>query len=191
MAGAPPRIVGRRVLSDAFFRLEQVTIEHAKRDGTRQALEREVYHNGPGAAVLPVDTGRGTVLLVRQLRVPALVNGDPPLLLEACAGIIDGAETPEATVMREAQEELGVRVHDLRRIATVYPSPGASAEKVVLFVAAYSGADRTGQGGGLEDEGEDIGVVEMTLARASTLARDGLIVDAKTLMLITAARDAG
>ncbi len=183
----PPRILARRILSDAFFRLEQVSVEQERHDGTRQVIEREVYHNGPGAAVLPVDRARGTILLVRQMRVPALVNGDPPFLLEACAGIVDAGDTPETTARKEAEQELGVRIRDLVPLGSVYPSPGASAETVALFLASYGEADRTGGGGGLRDDGEEIGVVEMTLAEADALARQGGIRDAKTIILLAAA----
>ena len=184
---APPRILDRRVLSDEFFRLEQVTLEQELQDGSRQVVKREVYHNGPGAAVLPVDHARGTILLVRQLRVPALVNGDPPFLLEACAGIVDEGDTPETTARKEAAQELGVRIRDLVPLGSVYPRPGASAETIALFLASYDESDRTGAGGGLRAEGEEIGIVELTLAEADTLVRGGRIRDAKTIILITAA----
>ena len=183
---SPPRILARRILSDAFFRLEQVSVEQERHDGTRQVIEREVYHNGPGAAVLPVDRARGTILLVRQMRVPALVNGDAPFLLEACAGIVDAGDTPETTARKEAEQELGVRIRDLVPLGSVYPSPGASAETVALFLASYGQADRTGGGGGLRAEGEEIGVVEMTLAEADALVRQGGIRDAKTIILLAA-----
>ncbi len=183
---APPRILSRRVLSDAFFRLEQLTVEQERRDGTRQVIEREVYRNGPGAAVLPIDRARGTILLVRQMRVGALVNGDPPMLLEACAGIVEADDMPEATARKEAEQELGVRVRDLVAIGSIYPSPGASAETIALFLAAYDERDRIGDGGGLRAEGEEIGVVETTLAEAEALARQGGIRDAKTIILLAA-----
>jgi len=64
----------RQTLSLNWFTLEKVTFDQTRDDGSRQTLEREVYHNGPGAAVLPIDRERGTVLLVRQLRIPAYVN---------------------------------------------------------------------------------------------------------------------
>ena len=184
---APPRILARRVLSDAFFRLEQVTVEQERHDGTRQVIEREVYHNGPGAAVLPIDRARGTILLVRQMRVGALVNGDAPMLLEACAGIVDAGDTPETTARKEAAQELGVRIRDPVPIGSVYPSPGASAETIALFLAAYDETDRIGPGGGIRAEGEEIGIVEMALAEADGLARRGGIRDAKTIILLAAA----
>lgn len=67
----PVRIHERKTLADNWFKLEKVTFELARADGSQQTLAREVYHNGPGAAMLPIDRARGTVLLVRQLRITA------------------------------------------------------------------------------------------------------------------------
>ncbi|MFC7554413.1 NUDIX domain-containing protein [Pseudoroseomonas wenyumeiae] len=142
------RIRSRETLSENWFRLEKVTFDQRRADGSQQTLEREVYHNGPGATVLPVDPERGTVLLVRQLRIPALVNGDGPMLVEACAGMVEG-DDPAQTVRQEAEQEMGCRLHALRKVLELYPSPGASAEKLHLFLAHYTPADRTGRGGGL------------------------------------------
>ena len=163
---ATVRLRGREVLSNNWYVLEKVSFEQVGRDGQRQTQAREVYHNGPGAAVLPIDRARGTVLLVRQLRIAALVNGDAPMLIEACAGMVEPGDEPAETVRKEAEQELGYRLRDLRALATLYMSPGASAEKLHLFAAAYAPGDRIGEGGGEIAEGERIDVLELPLARA-------------------------
>src|SRR3978361_404605 len=101
------RIRARETLSESWFRLERVTFEQRRRDGSYQTLDREVYHNGPGAAVLPIDRTRGMVLLVRQIRIPAQVNGDDPMMIELCAGMIDAGDRPIDTVRKEAVQEMG------------------------------------------------------------------------------------
>jgi nudix-type nucleoside diphosphatase (YffH/AdpP family) len=174
----------RETLSENFYRLEKVTFDYVRQDGSRQALAREVYHNGPGACVLPVDPARGTVLLIRQLRIPAYVNGDPPLLIEVCAGMIDAGDDPTATVRKEIEQETGYRLHAVRKLFELYMSPGASAEKLHLFVAQYGSDDHVGQGGGVRAEGEEIELLEMPLARAWEMVRSGAIVDAKTVLLL-------
>ncbi|WP_043832841.1 NUDIX domain-containing protein [Muricoccus aerilatus] len=173
------RILARETLSKGHYRLEKVTYTQG---GERQ--EREVYHNRTGAAVLPLDPTRGTVLLVRQLRIPALVNGDGPMLVEACAGVVEEGDDPAATAEREAGEELGCRLRALRRVFTLYPSPGACAERLHLFTAEYRPEDRTGGGGGLAEEGERIEVLELPLAEAWAMAEAGGIIDAKTILLL-------
>ncbi|MCG7361083.1 NUDIX domain-containing protein [Roseomonas sp. ACRSG] len=185
------RIQSREVLSENWFRLEKVTFDQRRADGSEQRLQREVYHNGPGAAVLPVDAERGTVLLVRQLRIPALVNGDGPMLIEACAGMVEKGDDPARTVLQEAEQEMGCRLQGLRKVLELYTSPGASAEKLHLFLARYTQDDRTGQGGGLAGEGEQIEVLEMPLSQAWAMVESGEIIDAKTVILLQHARLAG
>jgi nudix-type nucleoside diphosphatase (YffH/AdpP family) len=182
------RIRGRETLSAGWFTLEKVTFDQRRHDGSRQTLEREVYHNGPGAAVLPVDAARGTVLLVRQLRIPAYVNGDGPMLIEACAGMVEKGKDPAETVRAEARQEMGFRLHDLRKVFELYPSPGASAEKLHLFLARYAPDDRIGAGGGLAGEGEQIELLEMPLSEAWEMVEAGRIIDAKTVLLLQHAR---
>ena len=188
-ADPPIRIRARRTLSERRFKLETVTVEQAAADGSTETLHREVYHSGAGAAVLPIDRGRGRVLLVRQPRVPVLVNGDGAALGEACAGMIDGGESPLDTVRREAEEELGTRLRALRPVfGPLYTSPGACTERLHLFVAEYGPDDRFGAGGGLPDEGERITVLEPTLAEAWEMVATGRIRDAKTVLLLQQAR---
>ncbi|WP_198379960.1 NUDIX domain-containing protein [Roseomonas sp. KE2513] len=177
------RILARETLSEGHYRLEKVTYTQG---GERQ--EREVYHNGTGAAVLPLDPTRGTVLLVRQLRIPALVNGDGPMLVEVCAGMVEEGDDPAATAEREAKEELGCRLRSLRRVFTLYPSPGSCAERLHLFTAEYRPEDRTGRGGGLAEEGERIEVLELPLAEAWAMVEAGGIMDGKTILLLQQAR---
>jgi len=152
--------------------------------GTWQRLRREVYFNGPGVAVLPFDPRRSTVLLTRQFRLPAYVNGDEPRLIEACAGNIEPGNDPAETVRKEAEQETGYRLRDLRKVMEVYTSPGASAEKLHLYVSSYDPADRAGEGGGVREEGEEIELLELPLARAWRMVEDGEIADAKTVLLL-------
>ena len=184
----PIRIHTRETLSESWFKLEKVTFDQRRKGGSLQTLEREVYHNGPGAAVLPIDHARGTVLLVRQLRIPVHVNGDEPLVIELCAGIVDAGDAPIDTVRKEAQQEMGYRLRDIRKVFELYMSPGSSAEKVHLFVAQYEPGDHTNAGGGLPAEGEQIQVIELPLARAWEMVVAGQIVDAKTVLMLQHAR---
>ena len=180
----PVTIRERKPLSEGWFKLEQVTFELTRSDGSTQTLSREVYHNGPGAAVLPLDPGRGTVLLVRQHRIAAYVNGDVPSLIELCAGMVDAGSDVAEAVREEAEQELGYRLRDLQKVFELYMSPGASAEKLHLFTAAYEAAGKVGRGEGLRGEGEDIEVLEMSITRAWELVGLGQIVDAKTVLML-------
>jgi nudix-type nucleoside diphosphatase (YffH/AdpP family) len=178
------QIRSRAVLSDNWYKLEEVTFEQTRRDGSHQTLKREVYHNGPGAAVLPVDRARGTVLLVRQFRMPAFVNGDTAMLIELCAGMVEEGHDPADTVRKEAEQEMGVRLRGIRKVFGLYPSPGTSAEKLHLFVADYGPGDVVGRGGGVRGEGEEIETLELPIARAWEMVMAGEIVDAKAVLLL-------
>ena len=186
-AEAPIRVRSVEILSDDWAVLKKTTFDYHRRDGRWETQVRQTYDRGDGAAVLPFDPDRKTVLLVRQFRYPCYVNGHAEPMIEVCAGKLD-ADDPEACVRREAEEELGYRLGDIRRVFNSFMSPGSITERLSLFVARYSPADRVSAGGGHADEGEDIEVLELTLDEAMTMIARGDINDAKTVMLLQHAK---
>ncbi len=171
------------ILSDEWATLTRHEFELQRRDGVWESQIRQSYDRGHAAVILPYDPARKTVLLVKQFRLPVHLQGDAGLLIEACAGLLEG-DDPETCIRKEAQEELGYRLGTVRKIYDIYMSPGSVTERLSFFMADYSPSDRMSDGGGNAHEGEDIEVLEMPLAEALTLVRDGGIVDAKTVMLI-------
>ncbi len=184
------RVRDVQVLSDRHYVLRSTRFDYRRRDGSWQSLTRETYDRGNGAVVLPYDPARGTVLLVRQFRYPAYENGHPEPMIEAIAGMLD-AHDPLAAIVKEAEEEAGLRIRAPRRVYEAFMSPGAITERVTFFVSEYDASDRTGQGGGLKGEGEDIEVLEPSFEAALAMIADGRIVDAKTIMLLQHLRLAG
>lgn len=170
------------LLSDDWYVLKKTIFDYRRSDGSWQTLSRETYDRGNGAALLLYDPTRGTVLLTRQFRFPAYVNGHPEPLLEVCAGLLDD-RSPEEAIRAEAAEELGVTVQAPRRVFDAFMSPGSVTERLAFFVAEYRAADRS-EGGGLAEEGEDIEVVELTFADALAMVGSGAILDGKTIMLL-------
>jgi len=57
-------------------------------------------------------------------------------------------------------------------------------ERLYCYAAPYTPADRTGVGGGLAEEGEDIEVVELPFGKALSMVGTGEIADAKTMLLL-------
>jgi nudix-type nucleoside diphosphatase (YffH/AdpP family) len=177
------RIKDVRVLSRNHYTLKTTTFEWRRRNGDWQTQQRESYDRGNGAALLPYNLAQGTVILVRQFRYPAYVNGYDDLLIEAAAGLLDD-ETPELRIRAEAEEETGYRLGEIRKIFEAFMSPGSVTEKLHFFVAEYDPSMRVGSGGGKADEGEDIEVLELPIDQAMAMIGDGRIADAKTIMLL-------
>jgi hypothetical protein len=98
------RIKDVRVLSSSHYTLKSTTFEWRRGNGEWQSQQRESYDRGNGAALLPYNLAQRTVMLVRQFRYPAYVNGYNDLLIEAPAGLLDD-ETPELRIRAEAEEE--------------------------------------------------------------------------------------
>jgi nudix-type nucleoside diphosphatase (YffH/AdpP family) len=163
--------------------LTKVVYRFRNRHGEWKDNTREVYDNGNSAVVLPYDPDRRTILLTRQLRIPAFLQDGKETILEACAGKLEG-EAPEQRMVREIEEELGYRIDHLDRLFELYMSPAAVMEKITFFTCSYSPADQVSAGGGLADEGEDIEVVEIELEKAVSMIGTGQIVDAKTVILL-------
>lgn len=177
------RIVDSTVLSDDWYTLKKVTFDFLRRDGTWQRQSRETYDRGNGATILLHSRSTGNVVLTRQFRMPAFVNGHDGLLIEAAAGLLDNA-TPEERIRLEVEEETGYRVRDVRKVFEAYMSPGSVTEKLYFYLGEYDASMRVNNGGGIEDEGEDLEVIEMPLRTALQLIDDGEIVDGKTIMLL-------
>ena len=191
MHSEPPiRIRSVEVLSNDWAVLRKTTFDYRRRDGNWETQVRQTYDRGDGAAILPYDPDRGTVLLVRQFRYPAYAHGHPDPLIEVCAGVLD-ADDPETCVRREAEEELGYRLRDIQLVFDAFMSPGAVTERLSLFVGSYTPGDRISDGGGHAEEGEDIEVLEKSLVEAMAMVARGEIIDAKTIMLLQHARLAG
>src|SRR6202045_2986959 len=175
------RVKNVRVLSDNYATLKDTTFEWRRTNGEWQTQTRETFDRGNAATLLPYNLEQRTVVLVRQFRYPAYVNGYDDLLIETAAGLLDAA-SPEVRIRAEAEEETGYRLGEIRKVFEAFMSPGAGTEKLHFFVAEYEPDMRVGSGGGIASEGEDIEVLELPIDQALAMAGDGRIVDAKTIM---------
>jgi len=96
-------------------------------------------------------------ILVKQYRY-----GAGKELLEAPAGLIDEGETPMEAAKRELLEETGYTAgrYGWLNLGAVYSSPGASSEKIHMFMAC--GVTESGEQ--KLDSGEQIEIVKLTYA---------------------------
>ncbi|KIQ61437.1 GDP-mannose pyrophosphatase NudK [Pseudomonas fluorescens] len=181
------RIKHVEVLSDNWYVLRKATYDYLGRDGRWQQLTRETYDRGNGATILLYSKAKQTVVLTRQFRFPAFVNGYDDLLIETCAGLLDN-DDPHTCIRKETQEETGYVIQDVRKVFEAFMSPGSVTERLHFFVGEYFDEDKRHEGGGLEEEGEEIEVLEMSLDQALGMVETGEICDAKTIMLLQYAK---
>lgn len=175
-------VIKDKLLSENYFILRNITYELTRRDGSVVRHKREVYDRGNGATVLLYNRRKCTVVLVRQFRVATWVNGNEDgMLIETCAGLLDNDE-PEACIRKEAIEETGYEVGEVRKLFELFMSPGGVTEIVHFFIAEYSDAQRKNRGGGVEDE--DIDVLELPFSQALQMVANGEIRDGKAVILL-------
>nr|WP_159464413.1 GDP-mannose pyrophosphatase NudK [Scandinavium goeteborgense] len=182
-------IIKDKILSENYFVLRNITYDLTRKDGEVVRHKREVYDRGNGATILLYNPHKKTVVLVRQFRVATWVNGNADgRLIETCAGLLDDDE-PEACIRKEAVEETGYQVDEVRKVFELYMSPGGVTELVHFFIAEYHDNLRANAGGGVEDE--DIDVLEMPFERALAMVKSGEIRDGKAVILLQYLQNTG
>ncbi|MDR6458426.1 nudix-type nucleoside diphosphatase (YffH/AdpP family) [Chryseobacterium vietnamense] len=178
------KILQTEILSDNWYTLNKVTYSVLKKNGTTETQSREAYDRGNGAVILLYSTVSNTVILTRQFRLPTYINGNATgMLIEACAGLLDN-DNPEDCIKRETEEETGYKISKVEKIFEAYMSPGSVTEILYFFIAEYSDEMKITDGGGLEEEGENIEVLELSFEESLKMIDTGEIKDAKTIMLL-------
>ncbi|SCC38790.1 GDP-mannose pyrophosphatase NudK [Kosakonia oryziphila] len=175
-------VIKDKILSENYFILRNITYELTRGNGEVIRHKREVYDRGNGATILLYNRDKKSVLLIRQFRVATWVNGNEDgRLIESCAGLLDDDE-PEVCIRKEAIEETGYQVGEVRKVFELYMSPGGVTELVHFFIAEYGDAQRVNNGGGVEDE--DIEVLEFPFSQALEMVASGEILDGKAVILL-------
>ena len=177
------RVQDVTILSKDWSTLKKTTFDFRRNNGEWQRQSRETYDRGNGAAILLYNLESETVVLIRQFRFPAFVNGHQGILIEVPAGVLDGSDAKDS-IRKEAEEETGFRIDEVRKIFEAFTSPGSVTEKLHFFVAEYSLSNKISAGGGLLSEGEDIEVFELRIESALDMIANGSIQDAKTIILL-------
>ncbi len=182
------RNIRKELLSDNWYILNKFSFDYLNNDGTWEEQHREAYDRGNGAAILLYNQEKGTVILTRQFRMPTYVNGNEDgMMIEVCAGLLDG-DNPEDCIRKEVEEETGYQVTDVRKVFECYMSPGSVTEILFFFIGAYEDRMKVGEGGGADDETENIEVLEYHFEDALNMIVTGEIKDAKTIMLLQYAK---
>jgi ADP-ribose pyrophosphatase len=177
-------IIKKKTLFEHFFKIESAMLRYERYDGKMSdKVERLSLERGDAVAAVVHNARNNTVILVEQFRYPAYENG-PGWILEIPAGIVEPHKdkTPADTVRRELVEEIGYSVEKLQPISTFYLSPGGSSERVFLYYVRVTPRQKTGEGGGLVSEGENVRIVSMKVDEAFEKVDEGKIVDAKSIV---------
>lgn len=182
---AQVEITDTKILYKDRYTLKKVSFRQEKADGNTKTQSKEIYDHGNAATVLLYNRQQRTVILTKQFRLATFLNGNSNgELIETCAGLLEKDESAEVTIKREIEEETGYKVTDVKKVFEAYTSAGVLTELLTFFVAEYKPGERTGRGGGLKEEGEDIEVLELDFDEALNMLHTGAIKDAKTIILL-------
>ena len=182
------RKIKKEILADNWYTLNKITFEYQREDGSWETQSREAYDRGNGAAILLYNKSKGTVVLTRQFRMPTYINGNNTgMMIEVCAGLLDG-DSPEECIKKEVEEETGFKIDKVQKVFESYMSPGSVTEILHFFIGAYENRMKVGEGGGADDETENIEVLEFSFEKAIEMIATGEIRDAKTIVLLQYAK---
>ena len=178
------KILKETKLYKGWSTLSRFIISYTRRDGNVEQQTREIYDSGDGAAVLLYNPDERKIILIKQFRLPVLLQGHADgFIIECPAGMLDQLH-PETTIMKEIKEETGYEVSRVTKIYEAFATPGAHKEKIHFFVAQFNASMLKASGGGDISEQEDIEVLHYHYNDIPHLLEKGAIIDAKTIILL-------
>jgi ADP-ribose pyrophosphatase len=170
-------IIKKDVMYDGFYQMEKYYIRHTLYGGGWSGeFTRELFRRNNCVAVLLYDPDADKIVLIEQFRIGAgiTVNTERAWLVEIVGGSIDEGETAEEVAHREAKEEAGCDILELKLIKRFYTTPGGSSELISLFYGKVNSA-QVGGIHGLDHEDEDILVYTVPFEQAYQMVEDGRI----------------
>jgi ADP-ribose pyrophosphatase len=177
-------LVRKETVFQGYFRVNKYWFRHSLfQGGMSGEIAREVFERGYAAALLPYDPVRDEIVLIRQFRAGSYAAGRHPFIWEIPAGIIEEGETPAEVVVREADEEAGLKVDRVEPIYTLVLSPGAMSETCSFFVGRTDASKASGIFG-LESEGENILVQTFPLKEALAMTARNEIDNAAAVIAV-------
>jgi len=185
------KIIDESQTLDGYIKIKEAVISHTLPNGKHSNYLRMKVDRPDAAVILLYNKKRDVIILVKQFRYPVLeeinrVGGNIETgVIEAVAGKIDEEETPREAALREITEEVGYSIKDenLISLSRGYSTPGYSSEIIYNFAAIVSDKDKTEEGGGKEDEFEDIEIIEMPYLQFRSLVESGSLPDMKTRLV--------
>ncbi|MCE9787695.1 ADP-ribose diphosphatase [Shewanella chilikensis] len=176
------QVLGQRTLYRGFFRMEEYRFRHRLfAGGWSEEVSREVFERGHAVVVLPYDPKEDKVVLIEQVRFPALETSESPWLLELVAGMIAPGEVAEDVAKRELLEETGLNSSAISAVSSYLSSPGGCSERFYFYWAEVDSSKANGLHG-LAEEHEDIRLHVLSRADAYAKVLSGEIDNASTVL---------
>ncbi|WP_144211264.1 ADP-ribose diphosphatase [Shewanella donghaensis] len=175
-------ILSKKTVFKGFFKLDEYQFKHRLFDGGwSEVVTREVFERGNAVVVLPYDPVTHQVVLIEQIRLPAIMSTQSVWLLELVAGMIAADEIAEEVAHRELMEETGITASEMHFVNSYLATPGGSSERFYFYWAKVDASQAKGIHG-LEYEHEDIKVHVVDFDVAMEMVNSGRIDNASTVL---------
>lgn len=132
----------------------------------------------PGAVLIVPFLEKGKIILIRQYR--AVINS---YIWELPAGTLNHKERPLVCAQRELIEEIGYRAGSLSKLGYIYPAPGYTTEKIVIYAARKLEKVKADK-----EPDEVISPKPLSVNEIKRLFASGRITDAKTICALKFAK---
>lgn len=164
----------RKYNSEEIYKGKVVTLvkDEVLLDDGRHSYREVVKHLG--GACIALEDEDGNFLMVKQYRY-----AQESEMYEFCAGKLEVGEDSSITIVREAVEETGYEVKDLKYFGYMAPTCGYSSEKIYLYhgkLGKYVGQHF--------DPDEKIDIYRFNLKQIEEMIKNGQIVDAKSICIM-------
>lgn len=177
-------IESRELIHKGFYRIEKIKFKHDLFEGGQSDMvDREQFVRGNVVAVLAHDPKLDKVALVEQFRIGARNRPGHPWLIEVIAGMIEAGEQPHDVAVREAYEEAGIKLENVKQVMHYLASPGSTSEEIFLFYAHADLSDAKGVFG-LDEETEDILLHVVDADEAIGMMDEGIVCNALSIVAL-------
>ncbi|KMT64182.1 NUDIX domain-containing protein [Catenovulum maritimum] len=152
------KLESKEKLFDRFFNVSLVSFKHKLfAGGWSDTVQREVFERSDAVVVLPYDITRDDIVMIEQVRVGCIENGENPWMFELVGGMVEEGESIEDVAKRETEEETGLSVKQLVSMQSYLSSCGGTSERIHLYLAIVDSTQYKSICG-VEHEHEDIKV---------------------------------